>query len=529
MTEAPPDTWAAEEETGGPRLKSENARLRGELSRTEARAERAERALERMERSAKYTVGALLVDAAKDPRKLLLLPRDMWRVWRLRRGRRTSPAVVVAPRGRRDVILDSDAARLLLPRMSSRPEVAFSIVGALSRPMAREWAAAAAVTPTLPHDAADLALAVDPDVVVIESAAALPGEPWAYLGDPSAADRQIAAMRLIDAAHEMGRPVVLLRTTPPWHTAFLDPLARMCDLVLDGPGSRRGDPWNPGIDLSAWARLAPSAGDAVAARRTDALQAPRLSPTDRAVAARIDRAFLDSGTVLLSPDPRVPDAMAAAREASFALADPLSVPDGIVGASTWTVAMLAAGRRVLGGPDADLRRLLRGAESAHVIVDDSSTSDIVADARAPMTDDLRRRVLRSLLLGASAPGQLQVLADRLGLLASPRSCWDVSLVADDVDVDAVLLQSWRPREVVVSSAPSDRVRTSLAEYGVAVTVMGSALPRTREESALACRSPFVVRQADLGDPHAIADLLVERIAGLPSIARPSDPTMWSRP
>ncbi|MFM9048584.1 MAG: hypothetical protein ACKOMX_00870, partial [Actinomycetota bacterium] len=138
--ETDPEAGATDE-----RALSDSARLRGQLRQAEARAERAERALERMERSAKYTVGSLLVEAARSPRRLVLLPRDLWRVWRLRRRARGTPGGAGSTRTRRDDALDTDAARLLVPRASARPDSAFAIVGALSEATAAAWSPYAAV------------------------------------------------------------------------------------------------------------------------------------------------------------------------------------------------------------------------------------------------------------------------------------------------------------------------------------------------------------------------------------------------
>ena len=532
MTEAQIDAPPTD---AGSHTKSENARLRGELARAEARAERAERALDRMERSAKYTVGALLVDAAKSPKRLLLLPRDLWRVWRLRKSRRTAVATAPKARSLRDDILDREAARLLLPRIAARPGSAFSIAGALSAETALAWSSCAAVTQVQPHDAAELVLATDPDLVVIESAAGLPGEQWSFLGDPAAADRQLAAMRLIDAAREQGRPVVLVRNTSPAQTAFLSALERECDLVVDGPGSRRQDPWLPGIDLEAWIRSSGGGQERAAvvlepASGSDPLDGGR-TPAERALASALRAALHDQGTLVLEPDPRLP--MATARRqalgaAAFGIATPLRLPADIMGARAASLAVLASGRRLLGPADVDLSRVLVDAREAYVQLDAARLAYGIDAALAPVDDHLRRGVLRGLLLRASAPGQLQVLADRLGLLSRPRACWDVSLICEDPDIDAVLLQSWRPRELVVPAPPADRARKALEEHGVHVVVSTPPVPRSREALSLACGSPFVATQVDLTDPDAIADLLVEHLAGLPPVARLTDAALWSR-
>ena len=105
------------------------ARLMAELRQAQARADRAERELERTRRSASYVVGNMLVRAAKDPRRLLALPRDLWRVWRLRKSRRTSPGSTATPIRTREV-LDLDAARLLIPRIAAvSPGRGLSIAG----------------------------------------------------------------------------------------------------------------------------------------------------------------------------------------------------------------------------------------------------------------------------------------------------------------------------------------------------------------------------------------------------------------
>lgn len=507
------------------------ARLRNDLRQAEARAERAERALARIERSAKYTVGSLLVDAAKDPRKLLALPRDMWRVWKMRKSRRV--ALPVAPRARRDETLDLEAARLLLPRMSARSDRGMSIAGALTGITAQAWSAHAAVTTLLPHDAAALVMAVDADFVVIESAAALPGQPWSHLADPAAADRQAAALLLVDAAHAQGRPVVLLRNTAPWHTVFLDPLASLCDLVLDGPGSSRGLMWHPGIDLATWARIPLGSPDSAAvlspASAVDALAGPRSTPAQRLLGLALDQAVRRAGMDVVTPDPRAEPMLArrdAIARAGVGLASPLSVSATRVGAAEGTLALLAAGRRVIGGADADLSDLLAGAPGFHRVSTADEVEAGLALSRVPLEPAERRAVLLRLLLGASVPAQLRELARLLHLPQQPGGAWDVSLVADPDSVDQVLLQTWLPREILVSVAPSDRARAALDDKGIRTVVLPESMLRHRASLSTACSTPFVASQVDLLDRDGIADLLVEEVGALPRLSRPTDAALW---
>ena len=489
------------------------ARLMSEMRQAQARADRAERELERTRRSASYVVGDLFVRAAKDPRRLLTLPRDLWRTWRLRRARRHAPRLTT-PARTRDV-LDLDAARLLVPRLATiAPGRGLSIAGAIATATARGWAPYAAVSPALPHEAAALVEAIDPDLVIIDTSAALPGQAWSHLGDPAAVDRLLAAGALVDAAHALGRPAVLLRMTPPGHTAFLAGLARRCDLVVDGPGASRRSPWHPGIDPLAPAPLPDEAALLITAAPSDGVEAISQAA---ARSLRIESALpadvgwtraLDASTGLLSD----------------------AVGSGILGAGLESVSALAAGRRVLGPGDNDLARMLSPWPAAHsALVSSGDLPTLVEAARqgpAPLTPDEHRAVFAAILLAASAPVQLTVLADRLGIASRPRACWDVALVADaDVDPDRVIAQAWRPRELVVSTPLPGRARDALADAGI--TVVTVAPERALEPSLLGLASPFLAFQVDLGNPHDLLDLLAGHLLSQPARSHPTDARLVS--
>lgn len=489
------------------------ARLMSELRQAQARADRAERELDRTKRSAAYVVGDLLVRAAKDPRRLITLPRDMWRTWRLRRSRRSAPASTGHARTRD--VLDLDAARLLVPRIATvAPGRGLSIAGAIGSATARGWAPYAAVSAALPHEAAALVEAIDPDIVVVDTSAALPGQSWSHLGDPAAVDRLLAAGALVDAAHALGRPAVLLRMTSPAHTAYLDALARRCDLVVDGPGAARRSAWHPGIDPLA----DPGPSDEVAL-----LVAAGPRPD-------IDR-IADSAPRHLRIDPSLPDDIAWARAlgASTALLAE-AVPSGILGAGLDSVAALAAGRRVLGPGDHDLARILSPWPAARTALTASTSSEqleeIARTGPAPLTPEERRAALAGILLAASAPVQLTVLAERLGIASRPRACWDVALLADDdVDVDRVLAQSWRPRELIVSVPLADRARSALRDAGIATVLVDPTA--TVEPTLLGLASPYLARQVDLGNPHDVVDLLAGHLLGQPTPTHPRDARLVS--
>lgn len=506
--EAPADSSGGEVERT-----TSGARMMSELRQAQARADRAERELERTKRSAAYVVGDLLVKAAKDPRRLVLLPRDLWRTWRLRRSRRSAPKPAVPARTRE--VLDLDAARLLVPRIATvAPGRGLSIAGAIATATARGWSPYAAVSPALPHEAAALVEAIDPDVVVIDTSAALPGQAWSHLGDPAAVDRLLAAGALVDAAHALGRPAVLLRMTSPAHTAYLDALARRCDLVLDGPGSARHTPWHPGVDPLAACPLPTDPSLLITAR--PGTQTQRIA---------------DAAPHSHRTDPALPDDVAWARALAAStglLAEP--VGSGLLGAGLASVSALAAGRRVLGPSDTDLARLLSAWGAARTALATSTDPDALAElARrgpSPLTPEEHRATFAAILLGASAPVQLTVLAERLGIASRPSACWDVALLADsDVDPDRVLAQVWRPRELIVTESFPDRARDALAGAGIGVLV---AEPRAAHEWALwGVASAYVAQQVDLHDPHDLLDLLAGHLLGQPARSHPNDARLVS--
>lgn len=501
----PPDDAAA----GGERATS-GARLMGELRQAQARADRAERELERTRRTAAYVVGDHLVRAAKDPRRLPALPRDLWRTWRLRRARRTAPAAAPA---RTRAVVDLDAARLLVPRMATvAAGRGLSIAGALGSATQRAWSPYAAVSSALPHEGAAVVEAVDPDIVVIDTSAALVGESWAHLGNPAAVDRLLAAGALVDAAHALGRPVVLLRMTPASHTAFLDDLARRCDLVLEGPGAtvtRSPAHWHPGIDPLASV--------------TDPEGPGLLLPAD--TDGLIDM-VAGAAPRLVSRDPSLPPDLSWARAlggATGLLDSPLA--PGLRGAGLPAVTALAAGRRVLAPGDRDLEALLGvrplARSAAYTGIDVAELTAWAAEGPRPLDAQEHQAAFAAVLLGASAPVQLTLLAERLGILTRPRSCWDVALIADDdFDPDRILEQSWRPKEIVLRAPVSDRTRSSLGEAGI--DVIPVAPGEGVDPALLGLASPYVAAQIDLRNPHDLVDLLAGRLLHQPATAHPTD-------
>lgn len=497
---APPEDAGADERASG------GARLMSALRQAEARADRAERELARTKRSASYVVGNLLVRAAKDPRRLITLPRDLWRIWRLRGARRAAPAAKPGAIRTRDIV-DLDAARLLIPRLATAPAGrGLSIAGALGAATARGWSPYAAVSAALPHDGAALVEALDPDVVIIDTSASLPGQAWAHLGNPAAVDRLQAAAAMVDAAHALGRPAVLLRMTPPAHTAFLSGLAARCDLVVDGPGStpaaRR---WHPGVDP-----LAP-VGHAAALGMLDLAHWPEVSEHS-------------PRSVIIDPSlPTDVGWMRALSSATGVLA--ASVTPGTLGAGLTSVAALAAGRRVLAPGDDDLAGMLSPWSAAHDAVSITRSLErlrvLAAEGPPLLAEDEHRAVIAAILLSAAAPVQLTGLADALGIASRPRSCWDIALVAEaSVDIDRVLAQSWLPREIITAHVLSDRARDALSVAGIDIVTAEAGVPI--DAALTGATSPYLAVQVDTHNPHDLVELLAGHLLDQPARSHPTD-------
>ena len=468
------------------KVTGDNARLRAEVRQSLARAQRAEAEVARVRSSTKFVIGDLLVQAAKHPRKLALLPRDLLRLYRLRRHRRSAPEETPpAPtRAHRSELSDEHAARLLLPRIAAQPSAAIALAGALDPVTQRMWSKAAVVTSALPHDGAALILDCDPDISIIDTSAALPGGSWAHLGDPAATDRSRAALAMITASRERGRPSVLLRTTSRSHTAGLDWLAARCDLVVDGPGS--GAPaatsasWHPGIDLGAWGCSSP------------APSVPHIAAIG-SVPPELEIWAASAQVPLSHPQPSAPPVSALIQvisQATIAVHWPESTH-----VSTAQIALLGAvarGARIVVKSDSMHADLLDRLEIRDVVIRANDVAQLPrvldeAISRGPLTPEEHWGVLRSLFHKITAPVTLEDLARRLGISAQPLSVRSVAIVDDtSIAIDELLTffhaQDFLPRDLISSREFSDQARDSLQQLGISV------IPGPLETSSAAQRS-----------------------------------------
>lgn len=537
------------------KLAGENARLRSEIRQTLARAQRAEADATRVRGSTKFQVGDLLVKAARQPKRLLLLPRDLLRLYRLRGHRRTQPDNATQDTGlgraRRSEYTDEIAARLLLPRIAEQPHRPLSIAGALDPLTAAQWRHVAAVTQVLPHDAATLIHDIDPDIVVIDTAAAGPNGSWSHLGDPAATDRALAARELITAAKANGRPIMLVRSVGD--SAGFDSIAASCDLVVDLPGSRESNTWHPGFDLGAVVRVDPSLVRAAAPQRSP--EPGQQSATPPAVLIVDSDLGLDpDGAAGLSPAGSTPDSptaaawstLLAAKQIPVTRIDPAAPPvtaveaavrdsavvalsatrrDDVVAGFLPALLALATGRHLVTPDDAQLRTIL--GLSAHADTrplgwfpyspGDVSSARLALDEAisTPQPDLLARWLIwRVIFERAGAAVAWEDAVTRLGLGAQPSSVHRVALIITDPDPDdhsietlvtAVGDERSPVHEIVCDRRQTQRIQsalergrsTSVEVIGVSMDTAATAFHNTnrhtiRARAAQACRSPLLL-------------------------------------
>lgn len=520
------------------KLAGENARLRSEIRQALTRAQRAEADAKRVRASTKFAVGDLLVKSARNPRRLLVLPRDLLRLYRLRRHRRREPehsdTSVSAMRARRSDLTDEVAARLLLPRMGGQPLAPLSIAGALDPLTAATWSTFAAVTSVLPHDAATLLAEADPDIAVIDTSAALPLGPWSHLGNPAAPDRALAAHALIAAAKAQGRPVMLLRG--PGDNPGFDALAALCDLVVDVPGRPRGrsanPPWDPGIDLGLVHRIRP-----------DLLTGESGSPHS----APVSNVRVHVADVPGRPDPAIESAWAellqeqgVERVDLSATAPPLTAVeqmlrdaqvialhgdagDRIPGASRTAVSALLMGHRLVAPDDLDLPHMLRlvlDADPTAYGLFTYSGGDIAAALSAlqsalqePSPDPRRRwQVWQALFDQGNVVSSWADAVEQLGLGCRPMAVRHTALLVstpdEPVPADRASLrllldqQTLRPREIVCDRAHAEAWRDICSELSEPIIVR--AISAGNDRHTRHARAAQAVDSSVLIELHAAA-------------------------
>jgi hypothetical protein len=231
---------------------AERERLARQLRETRVQLAMTQTRLSALEESATMRFGRTIANAAKKPwPRGALLPRDLYKLWRMRGAPKSgaaSAATALASAQLADLkgtggrflasltapgALPADPG-LALAGLAAGAGDGLVVTGALSALGCATLAPDAIVHPLLPHDADVVLEGTGADVVVIQASALLPGEPWAYATDPAAADRGRRLARMIVMARTLGKPVVLVRDVPYALMPGIGWLAASCDAVLDG-------------------------------------------------------------------------------------------------------------------------------------------------------------------------------------------------------------------------------------------------------------------------------------------------------
>ena len=524
---------------------SHEASARAELRRLDRRLREAQERLSALEESTSYRLGHSLVEAARSPRQSIHALTDVVRIWR---GRSALRGRVKPARSRTQV--DSLSAwyeairispeRILLAHSAGAAGARTRLV--LAGVMRDETAAAlepdAFVHRMGPNDALFVLERADPDVVLIETGAFGAGRAWAYAGHPSATERDLRLLEILDAARVMGRPSVLWWTAASPEPVGIDRLASRFDLVLSGAPDREAEVWAPGVQLVRFNDLdlkADRAGPPVYVGAWD----PRL-----VAAARLDFAELLSGGLPCGLEIHV-DAHALDAAAEFpqplrsAVGDRVddtaaaglfrSRPVVIAGPATTdarrALEAIACGARVVALAGADLN----GCEEAVTTIARGTAARATIEAAlqmAPRGPADIRRVSRHIFAARSVPVGLAALAARLGLRMDPLIDRRVAAVAvltpaasaDEAGrlVDDLIGQIHRPHELIALAEPgsalSDDAAGRLAAAGIGLHIVAPSRGGTEtwSDAAAHASAPWIApwSAGRPREPHHLLDLML---------------------
>lgn len=460
-------------------VSAERERLARDLRDTRMQLALTQARLNAVEGSASWRLGRVVANAAKRPwPRGATLPRDLYRLWR-ERGATSTPAQnaagVLASAQLTD--LDGTGARLLssLTSPATPPLSDFGlalagsgaayagaargpvITGVLSPLACATLAPDATVHPLLPHDADIVVESAGADLVVVEAAALLPGNPWAYATDPAAADRGRRLARMIVMARSLGIPVVLVRNVPQSRMPGLSWLVPTVDAVVDT---------DFGVQL---ARFNPVGADA--GRPAEPVYAGDRDPRE----APAVRALLDAVTGP-GPDSEVPVTVAGGRSWR-------SLPELYRSHAVFVSASEAQAReqRASGARVIELAGM-RDAGAVRAQLAAAAEAGALSPAEV-------RPALRDIFSVNSTPVRVVSLLRAAGLPASAYGGRQVAVVASVPDADtggrlgaALSRQRLRPAEVIVSAVPGSAAAAArealggLADKGVRVLVVDPGLP-----------------------------------------------------
>ena len=395
--------------------------------------------------STSYRLGRSLVLAAKSPRDFLRLPAQLWRLYQRRGVRKDETAYTSRSSG-------------LFSRFRSlareRQGLQIGVVG--SRHTVRSLGSAFDVIPLWPHDANEIANAISPDVVVIESGASMPGEAWSALGTAIEAGLGETLVDLIGMFERRSIPVLFWWTTPIDRTSDLSRISVRCDFVVADdsvPGVPEATPLSLGVDLAQLRPERPSArGDATAPLlHLSAYEAdPRVAPAHRLVEA----ALAARARVLYEPGHlRTPEQTLWPRDVRSRYREATWTTPTTDRLSNRCIAMLGAGVPVL--------VCREPSEFGKVVVElprDASVHEAASSARQRMeSPGAMAEILRTIHRSGTMQERFFGCLRSLGIAANPPDDRGVGVLikaCSDIEraVDSIRAQTVRPTEVLVDDA-----------------------------------------------------------------------------
>lgn len=495
----PGDALADDTDEPADAPRTELDELRDEIEELRA----AQRRLRELERSTTWKVGLVVVDAiAKPGKRTVKAPVTLAKLFRKRAEQRklknattagaAKPADVRALAGVR-------TDRLLTP-FAAQPDADLSgtltIAGVWPAETERILAPDARAVTLQPNHAALQFRRTDPDVVIVQAAAAGAGSPWAALGAPPGLARDVEVRTVLDLAARREVPTVLWFDRPAHLVPGLDALAERFDVVLTDSGPwvdvKKGDAFSLGVQLARFGALSAGAsGSGTGAPAFLGSLDPRLGHRRRAsleavlreAAGRGLRWYDDgAGDDLAGPHLVDPEDLVATR-AGYLPANrrPGAYRDhGVwigmapLAASTpihlRTLEQLASGARVVSPVPA----VVDGELKRRVFDGSTDPRGALAAACDAPADDAQFTILRELYQRASTARWLARLAQVTGLPVYPERAAATTVVFTDVDasaanviVAAALGQRERPAAVLLALRPG----TSTASLGVVLDTL----------------------------------------------------------